>query len=84
MFAETVKGVVVQISGDSLALTTLQPAKFAFVPKQNETVVTAPWGFTEPFSCTPSELTFVSLVRVTVGGAGVVKLNILPDTCSPE
>jgi hypothetical protein len=81
MFTETVKDVVVPISGDSLALTTLQSAKFELDPIQNETVVAAPWGFTEPFSCTPSEVTFVSRERVTVGGAGVVKLNMLPDTC---
>ena len=42
MLVETLEGVDVPINGDSLALKTLHPAKFEFIPKQNETVVAEP------------------------------------------
>jgi hypothetical protein len=35
---------------------------------------------TDPFNWAASEVTFVSLDAVTLGGASVVKLNVLPDT----
>ena len=53
------------------------------MPKQNETVVAEPWGFTEPFNWTASVVA-VSLVRVTIGGPSVLKLNVVPDTVPPE
>jgi hypothetical protein len=80
MFAVTADEEFDAISGDSFAMKTEHPDKFELVPTQKETEVVLPYGLTDPFSCAASEVTSVSIDAVTVGGASVVKLNVLPET----
>ena len=62
----------------------MHPDKFELVPRQNETAVTLPRGFTDPLSWAASAVTLLSSERETSGGASVVKLRISPEVEPPE
>ena len=51
---------------------------------QNESEVVLPCGLTEPFNWAASDVTLLSTERVTVGGANVVKLKVLPEVVPTE
>ena len=61
----------------------MHPDKFELVPRQNETAVTLPRGFTDPFTWVASEVTLLSSDRDTSGGASVVKLRMSPEVAPP-